>query len=141
MEMNMNPTREMKKAEAIKWMQKLNLNPEIIENFENHDTVLVCSGPAGDIHKATPNQLKAIHDFEKQWDNVVYLIVESDACFGHMDSLLFVGNYPEEWEEMEEFLSEGYVLTWTMNIDHPFCSDMGDIFVERTKNGGLVRRF
>ena len=131
----------MKKAEAIKWMKILGFNEDAIKQFEEHDTVLVCSGPAGDIHEATPAQLKAIQDFEHQWDNVVYLIVESCACFGHMDSLLFVGNYPDEWEEDRAMLSEGYALTWTMNLDHPFCSDMGDIYVERTANGGLVRRF
>lgn len=141
MEMNTNPTREMKKAEAIKWMKILHFNSDAIKEFEENDTVFVCSGPAGDIHEATPEQLKAIQDFERSGENLVYLIVESCACFGHMDSLLFVDNYPEEWEDAKSFLSEGYVFTWTMNLDHPVCSDMGDIFVETTKNGGLVRRF
>lgn len=137
----MKPNKAMKKAEAVKWMKILGLSPDVIRQFEDHDTVLVCSGADGRFSEATPAQLEAVREFEQQWDDVVYLIVQSCAFFGRMDSLLFVDNYPDEWAEARESLKDGYVLTWTMNLDHPTCSDMGDIVVERTAHGGLVRRF
>ena len=137
----MNPSRKMKKAEAVKWMQILGLSPEVIRQFEDHDTVLVCSGAEGKFTQATPAQMEAVREFEQQWDDVVYLIVHSRAFFGRMDSLLFIDNYTDEWAEARKDLENGYVLTWTMNLDHPTCSDMGSIVVEPTACGGLVRRF
>lgn len=137
----MKPDKATKKAEAIEWMKILEINPDVIKQFEDHDTLLVCSGANGHFSEATPAQLEAVREFEQQWDDVVFLIVHSRAFFGRMDSLLFVDNYTDEWTEAREDLKEGYVMTWTMNLDHPTCSDMGSIVVERTANGGLVRRF
>lgn len=133
--------RAVKKAEAIRWMQILGVSPDVIRQFEDHDSVLVCSEANGRFSEATPAQMEAVREFEQQWDDVVFLIVHSRAFFGRMDSLLFVDNYTDEWARAREDLKEGYVMTWTMNLDHPTCSDMGSIVVERTASGGLVRRF
>ena len=122
-------------------MTSLSIDPKVIHEFEEHDTVFVCSGIDGHFSPATPAQMQTVREFEQQWGNVVYLIVHSHAFFGRMDSLLFVDNYPDEWSDAREELEDGYVLTWTMNLDHPTCSDMGSIVVERTPCGGLVRRF
>lgn len=137
----MKPNRATKKAEAVKWMQILGLDPDAIRQFEEHDRVLVCSGAAGRFAEATSSQMQAVREFEQQWDDVVFLIVHSHAFFGRMDSLLFVDNYTDEWPGAREDLKEGYVMTWTINLDQPTCSDMGSIVVERTASGGLVRRF
>lgn len=122
-------------------MTSLSINPDVIREFKEHDTVFVCSGIDGHFSPATPTQMQAVREFEQQWDDVVYLIVHSHAFFGRMDSLLFVDNYPDEWPDACEELKDGYVMTWTMNLDHPTCSDMGSIVVESTPCGGLVRRF
>ena len=90
--------REVKKAEAIHWMNILGVNKDIVKLFEDHDIVMACSGTTG-----------------------TYLPLQ------------------DEWEFASQELKDGYVLSWTINQDHPFCSDMGSIVVKRTESGGLIR--
>lgn len=136
----MKPNRETKKAEAIKWMNILGIQPEVISNFKEHDTIALCSGKDGSFSPLVDNELKALIDkFEQQRENVVYLVVRTPSIYGQLDSLLFVGNYSEEWEFTKEELRSGYVLTYTINRNYPECSEMGDIFVKRSTNGGLIR--
>lgn len=133
--------REIKKAEAIRWMEILGVNPEVIKQFNDYETVLACSGITGEYAPlADPQLMEEIRQFEQKWDNLVYLVVRTPSYYGHLDSLLFIDNCSDEWEFTSEELRDGYVLSWTINRDHPNCSDMGSIVVERTENGGLVRR-
>lgn len=133
--------REVKKAEAIRWMNTLGINPDVIRLFEEKDLVMTCSGITGAYTPLNDPELKKqIRDFEQQWNNLVYLVVRMPSAYGQLDSLLFVDNYADEWAFACEELKNGYVLSWTINQDHPSCSDMGSIVVERTESGGLIRR-
>ena len=133
--------REVKKAEAIRWMKVLGINPEVIKSFKEHETIMVCEGDTGAFSPITNKVLSdQIHEFEQQWDALVYMVVSMWTVYGQLDSLLFVDNYSDEWELDIADLKDGYVLSWTIDQDCPVCSDMGSIFVERTANGGLIRR-
>ncbi|MBQ9016121.1 MAG: hypothetical protein IJ109_08375 [Firmicutes bacterium] len=132
--------REVKKAEAVRWMKILGVNSDVIELFKKKDIVMSCSGITGAITPLDDLLLKQqIREFEQQWDDLVYLVVRTPSSFGWLDSLLFVDNYEDEWELVRKDLSDGYVLTWTINQDNPICSDMGSIVVRRTNSGGLIR--
>ena len=132
--------REVKKAEAIRWMKILDINEDIVKLFEKHDIVMACSGITGAfIPLDDPHLEQQIQDFEQQWDNLVYLVIRTPSIYGWLDSLLFIDNYEDEWGMARRSLKDGYVLSWTINQDHPMCSDMGSIVVERTHSGGLIR--
>lgn len=132
---------ETKKAEAIRWMNILGIDPDVIQKFKDQGIVSACSGISGGfIPLDDPELLEEIHRFEQEWDNLVYFVVRTPSTYGQLDSLLFMDNYSDEWEFSREELKDGYVMTWTLNRDYPSCSDMGSIVVERSKNGGLIRR-
>ena len=132
--------REIKKAEAIRWMKILGVNEDIVKLFEDQDTVMACLGTIGTFLPITDPKLEAqIREFEQKWDYLVYMVIRTPSSFGWLDSLLFIDEYQDEWEFMSEELKHGYVMTWTINQDYPICSDMGSIIVERTQGGGLIR--
>lgn len=132
--------REVKKAEAIRWMNILGVNPDVIKMFEKQDIVMACSGVTGTyLPLADPKLDAQIREFEQQWDDLVYMVIRTPSPYGWLDSLLFIDNYQDEWEFASQELKDGYVLSWTINQDHPFCSDMGSIVVKRTESGGLIR--
>ena len=136
----MKVSREMKKQEALAWMISLSINQAVIDEFREHDTVFLCSGTDGSFSKLEDAELiEQIRCFEQQWDDLVYLVVRTPSVYGLLDSLLFVDNYTDEWEFAKKELKSGYVLTYTLNRDHPNCSDMGSIIVKRSQNGGLIR--
>lgn len=133
--------REIKKAEAIRWMNILGVNKDVVKLFEDHDIVMACSGTTGTYLPLADPMLEAqIREFEQQWDDLVYMVIRTPSPYGWLDSLLFIDNYQDEWEFASQELKDGYVLSWTINQDYPICSDMGSIIVERTQSGGLIRR-
>ena len=126
--------------EAIRWMNILGVNKDIVKLFEDHDIVMACSGTTGTYLPLADPMLEAqIREFEQQWDDLVYMVIRTPSPYGWLDSLLFIDNYQDEWEFASQELKDGYVLSWTINQDHPFCSDMGSIVVKRTESGGLIR--
>lgn len=132
---------EVKKAEAIRWMNILGVNPDVVKMFEKQDIVMACSGVTGTYLPLADPMLEAqIREFEQQWDDLVYMVIRTPSPYGWLDSLLFIDNYQNEWEFASQELKDGYVLSWTINQDYPICSDMGSIIVERTQSGGLIRR-
>ncbi len=101
---------------------------------------MACSGTTGTYLPLADPMLEAqIHEFEQQWDDLVYMVIRTPSSYGWLDSLLFIDNYQDEWEFASQELKDGYVLSWTINQDHPICSDMGSIVVKRTESGGLIR--
>ena len=117
---------ETKKAEAIRWMNILGIDPDVIQKFKDQGIVSACSGISGGfIPLDDPELLEEIHRFEQEWDNLVYFVVRTPSIYGQLDSLLFMDNYSDEWEFAREELKDGYVMTWTLNRDYPSCSDMG----------------
>lgn len=114
---------ETKKAEAIRWMNILGIDPDVIQKFKDQGIVSACSGISGGfIPLDDPELLEEIHRFEQEWDNLVYFVVRTPSTYGQLDSLLFTDNYSDEWEFSREELKDGYVMTWTINRDYPSCS-------------------
>lgn len=133
------PTREVMKEEALKWMEILNISPEVITDFKNYDSVMACDGASGAFSPLTEGLKRLVEQTEHKYGCLVYLVVRMDTIYGHLDSLLFVTKYAEEWEMERDALERGYAMTYTHNVENPFCSEMGDIVVRTTKDGGLIR--
>lgn len=78
--------REVKKAEAIRWMNILGINTDIVKLFEDQDIVMACLGAVGTFLPITDPKLEAqIREFEQKWNCLVYMVVRTPSSFGWLD--------------------------------------------------------
>ena len=132
-------TREMKKEEAIKRMEMLDIFPETIRQFEKENLISVSEPPFGAFYWADEEQKQLIDEIEKQYNLLVYLAVMSYTEFGRMISFLYVSDHQEEWAEDCMNLLNEEALTHTHNYDAPECSEFGYINFKKTSASGLIR--
>lgn len=139
-------TPEQRKAEAIKRMNVLGIFDPVIEEFKSDGTIQysepskIGGSDVGALYwlHNEPEWLKLVEEFEKQYNSTAYHVVHSYTSFGEMLSILYVSQYPEEWEMDNYDIKDGYVMTYTINLDAPDCSEFGTIVVQKA-SGGLVR--
>lgn len=134
----MNVTIEKKKEEAIKRLKALDIIDDAINQFENDDIVMVSEPPMGGLYWLNDEEKEMVRKFEKEHNALVYMVVRAFTQFGKMDSLLFVGDYDEEYEMEMEDIKDRYVMSYTINYDMPDCSEFGSIVVKPIF-GGLLR--
>lgn len=139
----MNVSREDKKAEAVARMKLLGIYPETIDQFEREDLVSISEPPFGAFYWAEGEDLERIRQFEQEHNALVYVVIRSYTNIGKMDSMLFVSDYPEEWEMDRNDLA-GDVTSWQQvayvyNHDAPDCSEMGAVGIAPTGAAGLRR--
>lgn len=133
------PTRAEMKAEAIKRLQQLNLGPEIIQQFKEHGEIYSCTGLSGLPVPADIYLKEQIRQLEAEYGFMVFLCIHAEMLYDSMDCLLIVSKYREEWEMETSDIEDGYAMTYTINHDHPECSEMGSIGFHHNKYGGIVR--
>lgn len=134
----MNISINEKKIEAIKRMKMMRIIPDAIKQFKNDNQIMVSEPPLGGLYWIEDKLQSIIKEFEEENNALVYLVVRAFTNFGKMDSLLFVGDYKEEWEMENEDIKDGIVFGYTINYDMPDCSEMGSIGY-RSIGGGIVR--
>ena len=132
-------TREMKKEEALRRMEMLEIFPETIRQFDKENLISVSEPPFGGFYWADDEQNHLIDEIEKQYNLLVYLAIMSYTEFGRMISFLYVSDHQEEWAEDCMNLLNEEALTYTHNYDAPECSEFGYISFKKTKASGLVR--
>lgn len=135
----MTISRAEKKIEAVARMKKLGVFGETIKQFEKEALVSISEPPFGAFYWAEGEDLDRIREFEAQHNALVYLVVRSYTTLGKMDSLLYVSDYPEEWEYDNQLLKENAVYAYVYNHDMPDCSEIGSIGVKLTPAAGLAR--
>ena len=135
----MNVSREEKKAEAVKRLKKMGVFKATIQQFEKEDLVSVSEPPVGAFYWLNAEEKKMVQEFEENHDALVYVVIRSFTNIGKMDSLLFVSDYPEEWNMDMEDLEGNLALAYVVNYDFPDCSEMGTIGWKLTIAGGLDR--
>ncbi len=131
--------RKEQKADAVARLRELKAPEVIIRDFEKRGKVYLCLSPFGVFDELTPAFKKEIKQFEKRYDAVVFFVIRDDIHVHHLDSLLYVSRFPEEWRDEHLDISEGRVMTYTINRTAPVCSEFGTICFDRTNYGGLVR--
>lgn len=132
-------TREELKTEAIRRMKKLKYFNLSIKEFEKNDAVMLNEPPLYAHFYLDEEQQKIVDDFEKDNDALVYAVIMSLTNFGKMYSLLFVGQYKEEWEYFDEDLKDGITFAYVHNCDMPDCSEFGSIGIKLSPAAGLMR--
>ena len=135
----MKISREEKKLEAIKRMEKIGYWKQAKEKFRRSNKVFVNEPPFGAVYDLDLVIKEEVEKFEKEHDALVYMVVRANTVFGLMDSLLFVGDNADEWEMDMDDLSNGYAFTYTINHDAPDCSEFGSIGFRLGAGAGLVR--
>lgn len=135
----MNVSREEKKAEAIKRMKKMGVFKPTIKQFEKDDLVSVSEPPFGAFYWLNDEEKKMVQEFEEEHNALVYMVVRSFTTLGKIDSLLYVSDYPEDWDYDMNDLEDHYVMAYVVNHDMPDCSEMGSICWKLAVGGGIVR--
>lgn len=133
-----------KKTEALLRMKMLGLSENVIKDFEEEGRVYYSEriNPTFDgilywlDNKETWQ--KFVSDFEKEYNALVYHAQLSHLVFGDCLSLLFVSNYPEEWDVDKKDLENSLPFVYVWNMTDTELSEFGTIGL-KPKNGGVTR--
>lgn len=137
--------KKLQKDEAIKRLEWLNVNPEVLEAFRERDEIYGAVSFA-DVLFGMPvaHYRELIRDFEGRHNALVYHCELSEMPFGKCLSLLFVSQYPEEWEgDRYDLLypKRGgvfFVYAYVENLDYPEYSELGKIGI--VSHDGVIQR-
>lgn len=132
-------TEKEMKAEAIRRMKLLGLYEVCIDIFNKKDKVMMAVSPHGTFSDINENTMAEIKAFEEEVGAKVYLVVKSEMEYGLCYSYIYVSKYKEDWWYDDEGIANNILMTYTVNRDYEECSEFGNIAVDRTAFGSLVR--
>lgn len=127
-----------KKQEAsnrlLQLKQSLHISQRILKGFDNGKLFYSYIPLVGNAKIAVldKKRLEIVENFQKRYNSLVYHAIESYGMF----ALLYVSDDEESWEY--ERLEDNYISAYVYNINHPECSEFGDIILTGN-NGALVR--
>ena len=135
-----NIPHKRKLDEAIYRMKLLGFSEAQIEAFQDRNMIpLFLTGNEAITFFHEPPAGSYIRMLEEKHNMLVYCIITTGTSMGTMESLLFVSDYEEEWEDEHVDLEDGYALTWTENLTYPACSEFGSIGFTKSATGALWR--
>ena len=85
--------------------------------------------------------MRAINNFEKDYDAYVYHIIYTKSNFGNLYNMLYVSNNTEEWETDRKDLQNKECYAYVYNRSNEVCSEIGLIGVEKADTNLLTRTF
>lgn len=134
---------EMKK-QAIKQMKALKLNKKIIQEFEECNQIYESIGSLAKINKISDATYKAIKNYEKRNNEIVYHIIHNKTETLGEINMLYVTNEKENWKDDIRDIKHGYVLskviTVNLKLDEIENYENRVIGIKRVK-GGLIKVF
>ena len=130
--------REKQKVEALERMRLMELREDFIRDFETNDEIHICTFQ-GTFPAMKERDTEMVRSFEREHNALVYLILRVHTIYGDLDSLLYVGQYTEEWPMHKADIQAGYPLSYTVNHYAADCSEFGCIRITRTDEGGIIR--
>lgn len=135
----MSVSKEIKKEEAIKRMQALDLYKDYIKAFKDKDEIFMSEMTGGVYEFRENTELQAkVKEFEAEHNALVYHVIRTMTVFGELYNFLYVSDYNEEWKMENADIQEGYTLAYVWNKSDEWCSEFGSIGV-RGQFGGIVR--
>lgn len=129
-------TKEQQLAEAIERMKALKLHKNTIADLKQGRVNV--SKQRGALYWANEEEKEIIAKFEAKHNALVYHAVYTPTEFGRCFSMLFVGQYKDEWELDRKDIRNRTPIAMVINLDDEWCSDMGSIRVIPIF-GGLIR--
>ena len=85
--------------------------------------------------------IRAINNFEKDYNAYVYHIIYTESNFGNLYNMLYVSNNTEEWETDRKDLQNKECYAYVYNRSNEVCSEIGLIGVEKADTNLLTRTF
>jgi hypothetical protein len=140
----MENLREAQKAEAIVRMQelvdKLEANPHLVDYLKEGKVYYsyVSGLPSIDTITYDPEYVKAVKAFEKEYNAYVFHAIETHTVIGKMLSLLFVGEYEDDWEEDHFEMTQNRAYAYVVNMDGNARPEIGTIGLEAI-SGAILR--
>lgn len=134
----MKATKEQMKQEALARMKLLDLQYNVVRDFEAKEEIYYSLGTLGLLYLAFGGVVEVVQKFENQTGYLVYHVIDNDTNLGHMLTLLYVSTEMDEWSADKRDLQGGYPLAYVENMTYPDCSEFGSVGV-RPANGGVVR--
>lgn len=129
------PTKEQI-AESKKRIELLGLEPRFSDKLYMSDRYYIREVKDGEM-----DLIRAINNFEKNYNAYVYHIIYTKSNFGNLYSMLYVSNNTEEWKADRKDLQNKECYAYVYNKSDEVCSEIGLIGVEKADTNLLSRTF
>lgn len=129
------PTKEQI-AESKKRIELLDLEPRFSDKLYMSDRYYIREVKDGEM-----DLIRAINNFEKNYNAYVYHIIYTKSNFGNLYSMLYVSNNTEEWKADRKDLQNKECYAYVYNKSDEVCSEIGLIGVEKADTNLLTRTF
>ena len=137
----MKTTKEQRKEQAVKLLERLDVYKPYIKGFKQSDNVCFFENFGGFWANQEPEIEKKMKEIEKEYNCTVYAITHEYTEFGECYDFLMVSDYKEEWENLViKDNGNFYVFTYVWNKTYDYCSEFGTIGV-KSFGGGIKRIF
>lgn len=131
---------EEKRAEAIKRMKAFGFFSDTVKLFEKNGTPLSSEPPWGVFYALNDQQKAAVHEFEEEYDGLVYSVIRSfHQELGVIDNLLYVSDEKDEWSMEWNDIKSMCPCVYAVNYNTPEFSELGLIGVKMGAGAGLIR--
>lgn len=129
---------QKQKEEAIKRMNLLLLNENIIKEFEEEEKLNLSESNLGILYWLNEEQKEMVKKFEEENGGLVYHLIHNLTTFGEIYSIFYVSKNEDEWQFDYEDIEENLAFVYVKNVDDPLSSEYGSIGF-KSVNSGLVR--
>ena len=134
------PTREyeptQKQVEESKQrIELLGLEPRFSEKLYISDRYMI-----REVQKKETELIKAINEFEKEYNAYVYHIVYSNTNIGQLYTMLYVSSHEEEWESDRADIKEKQLYAYVWNRTDNCCSEIGLVGIEKVEYSNVLQR-
>lgn len=134
------PKREYKPTqkqveESKRRIELLGLEPRFSEKLYMSDRYII-----REVKDKETKLIKAINEFEKEYNTYVYHIVYNDTNIGQLYTMLYVSNHESEWKQDREDIKNGQLFAYVWNKTDTFCSEIGLVGIKQVEHCNLLER-
>ena len=135
------PKREYKPTqkqveESKQRIELLGLEPRFSDKLYMSDRYCIREVKDGEM-----DLIRAINNFEKNYNAYVYHVIYTRSNFGNLYSMLYISNNTEEWKADRKDLQNKECYAYVYNKSDEVCSEIGLIGVEKADTNLLTRTF
>ena len=128
------PTQKQIKESKAR-IELLGLEPRFSEKLYMSDRYMI-----REVKDNEKELIKAINEFEKEYNAYVYHIVYSNTNIGQLYTMLYVSSHEEEWESDRADIKEKQLYAYVWNRTDNYCSEIGLVGIEKIEHCNLLQR-